>query len=209
MSGIENTTRSAKENPFPMFAEALVNPDGFVEAQEARGQAQVVASQQLPTEGDWDALEALGFVKGEPVEGDDLFVNATIPEGWYKEATSHSMYSAIKDERGVERASVGYKAAFYDRWARITVKRVGNDIASGLVYGDEPVAKPALWDVLTVEERGEALRWAKHFLQDRIDFATQFGKLEDEYYANQIARGEQAVKLLSDLWDAQVTVDGQ
>lgn len=192
-----------------MFAEALMGGDRFVENQEARGQAQVVASQQLPAQGDWDALEKLGFVKGEPVEGDDLFVNATIPEGWYKEATEHSMYTVIKDERGVERVSVGYKAAFYDRWAQISVKNVGSGIASSLVYGEAAVAKPELWDVLTLEERGEALRWSKHYLQDRIDFATQFGKLEDEYYVNQITRGKQAAELLSALWDAQVAADGQ
>ncbi len=206
---IENTARTAKENPMAMFAEALMGGDRFVETQEARGQAQVVASQQLPAEGDWEALEALGFIKGEPVEGDDLFVNATIPEGWYKEATNHSMYSVIKDERGVERVTVGYKAAFYDRWAQINTKNVGNDIANSLVYGDDPVTKPALWDVLTVEERGESLRRVKSHLQERTEFVEQFGKGDDEYYSNQIARGEQAVKLLSDLWDAQVTADGQ
>ncbi|MFF7293157.1 hypothetical protein ACFY9N_11565 [Microbacterium sp. NPDC008134] len=196
MTGIENTSAT---DPLILFAEALGNPGGFVEAQEARGQAQVVASEQLPTEADWDALTALGFTKGDPVPGDDLFVYATIPDGWTKEPTDHSMYSVIKDERGVERVSIGYKAAYYDRWANMHVKYVGSDIALHLVYGDGDIVKPPLWDVLTESERSEAVARAKSHLQERAEFIEQYGKGEDDYYANQLRRAESTVALLESL----------
>jgi hypothetical protein len=85
----------------------------FILAQEAAGQKALVRSEALPSKGDWDSLEAMGIVKGESV--DDLFCHATLPDGWSKVASNHSMWSYLKDERGLTRASVFYKAAFYDR----------------------------------------------------------------------------------------------
>lgn len=180
-----------------MFAEALMGGDRFVENQEARGQAQVVASEQLPAQGDWAMLEALGFVKGEPVEGDDLFVHATIPEGWYKEATEHSMYTVIKDERGVERVSVGYKAAFYDRWAQISVKNVSWDIVSKLSYSKGELVAPEYWDKLTPAERELALVEArKQSAQYREDADRMHG---DEYWEDRARRSQQAAEFLDKL----------
>ena len=180
-----------------MFAEALLGGDRFVENQEARGQAQVVASQQLPSQGDWDALEKLGFVKGEPVEGDDLFVNATLPEGWYKEATEHAMYTVIKDERGIERVSVGYKAAFYDRWAQISIKNVSWDIVSKLSYSKGELVAPDYWDKLTPAERELALVEArKQAVQYREDADRMHG---DEYWEERAQRSQQAAEFLDKL----------
>lgn len=190
---IENTTTT---DPLLLFAEAMGNPGGFIEAQEARGQAQVVNSQQLPAEGDWEALEALGFVKGDPVGGDDLFVNAFIPEGWTKEATDHSMYSVIKDERGVERVQVGYKAAFYDRWARITVKNVAWDVVSKLTYGDEMKA-PEYWDKLTPAEQERSLMAAHRQLDHaKEDSARMPG---EEYWTEKVKRNQKVVDFLDKL----------
>lgn len=197
MSGIENTTRTSRENPMAMFAEALMGGDRFVENQEARGQAQVVASQQLPAEGDWEALEALGFVKGEPVPGDDLFVNATIPEGWYKEATEHSMYSVIKDERGIERVTVGYKAAFYDRWARITIKRIGWEAISDLTYGEGEMKAPDYWSKLTELEREQALSAArKQLAQAKEDAERMPG---EEYWTDKVTRNQRVADFVEQL----------
>lgn len=56
-----------------------------------------------------------------PVPGDDLFVYVKFPEGWTKKRTDHSMYTDLLDPQGRVRGSIGYKAAFYDRWARMTV----------------------------------------------------------------------------------------
>lgn len=97
-------------------AAAAATPGG-IEAQEAAGQAWLIASSSLPSQmHDGRAVfESLGFVFGAPV--DDLFITATLPPGWQKKATEHSMNSVILDEQGRERVSVFYKAAFYDRRA--------------------------------------------------------------------------------------------
>lgn len=97
---------------------------GGIEAQEAQGQRRFVASESLPIEClrcTREQLEELGIILGEPV--DDLFIQAKLPQGWKKVASDHSMWSYLHDEKGRERASIFYKAAFYDRSAHISLKR--------------------------------------------------------------------------------------
>ena len=96
----------------------IVGTSAAIENQEKRGQAQVVHSEILPrdTRGiTRQQLERIGFVLGANI--DDLFVEATLPAGWQKQPTDHSMWSKILDDQGRERFSVFYKAAFYDRSA--------------------------------------------------------------------------------------------
>ena len=93
---------------------------GGIEAQEAQGQKNFVASETLPIECIFctrEQLEQMGILFGEEV--DDLFVEVQLPEGWKKVPTSHSMWSKLLDGQGRERASIFYKAAFYDRSAHI------------------------------------------------------------------------------------------
>lgn len=52
-------------------------------------------------------------------EADDLFWNVTLPEGWEIKATDHCMWNDLLDNKGRERATFFYKAAFYDRDAFI------------------------------------------------------------------------------------------
>lgn len=99
---------------------------GAIEAQEAQGQRSFVNSTQIPIDGNYTKdyqkqLKALGFVLGEPT--DDLFMQAELPEGWKKEASDHSMWSYIVDDKGRRRASIFYKAAFYDRSAHMGLER--------------------------------------------------------------------------------------
>jgi hypothetical protein len=98
------------------------NPDA-IRAQEALGQQELVNSAQLPTlvRGDKAKLEAAGVVFGDPCEGDPLFCEAWLPAGWQKKPTEHAMWSTLVDADGKERASIFYKAAFYDRSAFINV----------------------------------------------------------------------------------------
>jgi hypothetical protein len=95
--------------------------------QEAAGQATFVNSTTLPKEG----LTEPGILatrKPFVPEGiiikddvDDLFVNVELPKGWTKKANpGHSMWSYLLDEQGRCRAGIFYKAAFYDRNARIS-----------------------------------------------------------------------------------------
>ena len=96
---------------------------GGIEAQEAAGQAMLVASgAQLPKDIQSGLTReqitaATGIQFGE--DADDIFVNVTLPPGWKLKATSHSMWSDLLDDQGRKRAGVFYKAAFYDRNAHI------------------------------------------------------------------------------------------
>ena len=101
------------------FANAIAaSTPGGIEAQEAAGQRAMAATQNLPREGlNREMMEELGFVFGENVDG--LFVSAKFPEGWTIKPTSHSMHSDLLDDKGRKRASIFYKAAFYDRNANI------------------------------------------------------------------------------------------
>lgn len=99
---------------------------GMIEASERRGQRELVDSTVLPADLNDDRredFERLGFVFGEPVEDDPLFLSATLPEGWKKRLTDHSMWSEIVDEKDRPRVLVFYKAAFYDRGAHMELVR--------------------------------------------------------------------------------------
>lgn len=116
----------------PAALSALMNDDldnfrvastpGGIEAQEAQGQKNFLASESIPIQCPKEELEKLGFVFGEPV--DDLFIKCKLPDGWKIEATDHSMWSTILDNKGKERASIFYKAAFYDRSAFLRLDEV-------------------------------------------------------------------------------------
>lgn len=110
----ENTTEAVRKNPLM----AMIGSRG-IEAQEARGQRQLVESTSFPTKGRQDAeLIAMGFELGEPYSDDLMFRDAKLPAGWKKKASDHSMWSYIVDDQGRRRVAIFYKAAFYDRNAR-------------------------------------------------------------------------------------------
>lgn len=117
------------------------NPNA-IERQEEQGQQELVNGSQLPRylRGSWKKEEAiedylkLGIEVWIPFKGkmsrifkaanldldkDALFISAKLPDGWKLEATDHSMWSHLLDVKGNKRASIFYKAAFYDRDAFI------------------------------------------------------------------------------------------
>ena len=150
--------------------------DAYITGMEAAGQAQLVAaSSMMPAEGDWDALAALGFGTPEPTS-DELFVKTTLPSGWTKGATEHDMHSSVLDERGVERVSVFYKAAFYDRRANFYVTNVGHSLSTAAIYGDCEPALPSQWDVLTEEERGQFARSLQAYMKQVEEHPDIYGK---------------------------------
>lgn len=176
---IENTSQ---RDPIVHLTGALGGTDEYITGMEAAGQRQLVASTKLPAkasgfntsygEDGWAEFEALGFRKGEPVEGDPLFVEATLPEGWSKQAGHGSMGSYVVDERGVRRVSVFYKAAFYDRRADMHLINVGWNLATEVLYGDGTAALPEQWDVLDAVERAEFERALEHAIQDSKEHPT-------------------------------------
>lgn len=109
----------------PMLGWLFGGNPGAIEAQEAEGQKEPANSSQLPKKVNSprgsDAIkkyEELG-IKVDGSGSDDLFLNVTLPAGWAVKPTDHSMWSHLVDAEGKERASIFYKAAFYDRGALI------------------------------------------------------------------------------------------
>lgn len=160
--GIDNTTRRMQEDPSErllLLGESMITGDAetFITGQERAGQAQLVASELLPSEyhGARTTWEALGFTFGEPVDGDPLFMHATLPAGWQKKATDHAMGSVIVDALGRERVSVFYKAAWYDRKAHMNLVSVSWYVTCHVEY-DGPMVISDEW--ATREAVLEAMR---------------------------------------------------
>lgn len=147
---------------YPAELKLLAGIGNGIPEMERAGQQQLVASTVLPAamDGEDAPFEALGFTFGEQVPGDPLFRQATLPEGWTREGTEHAMHSVIKDERGIARVGVFYKAAFYDRRADMSIMNVGFQFETAWVYGDEtPEFNPLftdaeLLDILKAAESG-------------------------------------------------------
>lgn len=131
---MKKVTDTTKIDPALILLEAMARggAPGMIEAQEARGQREAVNSDQLPTKGllgaDRATWEAMGIKILEPDAGttsskDALFTAVELPKGWKKEATDHSMWNNLVDDKGRIRATFFYKAAFYDRDAHISSSR--------------------------------------------------------------------------------------
>lgn len=104
----------------PLLNLAVGSVRGGIEADEKNGQMQLAASSQLPMQGLTEAAKNLGIEVIGPSKGDSLFCDVRLPAGWKIVPTDHSMWSELQDEKDVKRASIFYKAAFYDRSAFIT-----------------------------------------------------------------------------------------
>jgi hypothetical protein len=125
------------------LAETFINlltasEPGGIERQERMGTASLARkSSQEPAHLPKDMgsngrtiLEACGVVFGKDV--DDLFIQATLPEGWSIKASDHRLYSHVLDSAGRERAEIFYKDTSYDRSADLRVRcryTIGNSTA--------------------------------------------------------------------------------
>lgn len=124
----KNTTESTYNNPVDFLIESqVVGASGAIEHQKARGQDELVNSDVLPVrcfDEDWQKkLERYGVQFLEVIEDDPIFQEVILPQGWKKVPTDHSMWSDLIDDKGRKRASIFYKAAFYDRSAHISLSR--------------------------------------------------------------------------------------
>lgn len=171
---IRNTTRLVEESP----AEGMILAMD-IEGSERRGQAELLRSTTLPVRlidgTDADFL-ALGFTFGAAVPGDDLFREATLPEGWARTSSDHAMWSSIVDTRGIRRVAIFYKAAYYDRAAHMALVNVGHKAASEAIYGDEAITRESLrLDVLTSDEIAEARICVRRMREDIAQHPTIYG----------------------------------
>jgi len=117
---------TAKQDPLLTLLGAMAEgPSNYIENTEKRGQGEFVGSDTLPTnfnhcKNGKEIMESWGGVKfGSVIENDPMFQYVELPDGWKKVSTDHSMWSKLLDDKGRERASIFYKAAFYDREAFI------------------------------------------------------------------------------------------
>ncbi|HET6636794.1 MAG TPA: hypothetical protein VFH77_17385 [Streptomyces sp.] len=201
---IRNTEDDAKDPVHALlFIAAATGPGGTsraIEEQEKAGQAQVVNSDQLPTNlyGQSEAdFEALGFTFGDLDPSDPLFRPATLPDGWKREASDVDMWSYIVDERGRRRVSVFYKAAFYDRRAHAGLLAVADYVhecarTSKAVITDDVWATPAA--IVEAARDGMELaarRGARYTETGDTEWAAE-EQAKVEQYATIIARFETA-----------------
>lgn len=121
----DNTTDLARKDPNMRHWVLSGNP-AAIENQEREGQKQLVNSDVLPSGSEKGAIEVLtkaGVKFGPLVPDDSLFQFVELPNGWKKVPTAHDMWSHLLDEKGRKRASIFYKAAFYDRRAGLNIER--------------------------------------------------------------------------------------
>ena len=134
------------------LAHAGMTSDDIV-ASEKAGRDALIASAQLPKEGNWDLLKSWGLkITGE---AGDLFFEVELPPGWSKQATSHDMNSWLVDDKGRRRANIFYKAAYYDTKAEITP--IERRFTSGKDYGSEDYSKDVIRCVITDRARDKTL----------------------------------------------------
>jgi hypothetical protein len=108
------------------FLEGMMGEQYPIERQEARGQREacgdgmnVFLACDVPDGTDEQLLELGIRFEGE---GDGVMRPAVLPEGWTLRPTEHSMWNELVDDRGRKRASMFYKAAYYDRKAHLRLE---------------------------------------------------------------------------------------
>lgn len=139
---IENT---ADREPLIHVAGMLGGTERYITEMESAGQSQLVNSDRLPTDrGDDAPFLELGFTFGDPEQGDPMFCPATLPDGWKREGSDHAMWSYLVDGLGRRRASIFYKAAFYDRRAFMRMETPSSYVQSKLWDGT-PVLLDEEW----------------------------------------------------------------
>lgn len=163
MTEVTNTTEEALRDPGLMLAKAAIfGSSRSIEMQERQGQQELVASSVLPADSisrdGWEILERWGVHVLGAVDGDPMFRRVLLPEGWRVKATDHAMWTKLRDERDRERASIFYKAAFYDRSAHFTLEhavKVGREWGAGPYSYFVKVAGEEVFRGPTIEEKVE------------------------------------------------------
>jgi hypothetical protein len=134
--------RDTRRDIIPIPAVHGLSVPGGIEEQEAEGAAamQQGTCEVIPAQGaSEEELTALGFVLGPIDPNDKLFRQATLPAGWKRAGTGHSMHTDIVDELGRTRVGIFYKAAWYDRRADLHIKTVSGYVGHCLYAETMPV----------------------------------------------------------------------
>ncbi|MER6575771.1 hypothetical protein [Nonomuraea sp. NPDC001023] len=197
---MSNPHNTSKIDPLLLLADALGSDGltGSIARMEAQGQRQIVNSTVLPARmnyGTEDELIALGFKLGDKVEGDPLFRQVTLPNGWKREGSDHAMWSYVVDELGRRRVSVFYKAAFYDRGAFLNVNTVYGYVGECLSEQRQPIGD----DVWATPKALYAA--AVGVIAQNAKYLEMYSHREDEYGR------ERAAELRAEIAAAQALID--
>jgi len=198
----ENTTARAPE--LHMLGLLSEGSDGYIGGMEVAGQRQLVASASLPTRTDGrdDEFLKLGFTFGAPNPADPLFREATLPDGWHKESSDHSMWSYVVDDLGRRRVAVFYKAAFYDRDAFMRLETVYG-YARNLAYEEKLPAYDDTW--CTREVFAEQVSALRQELVEHMEQAVDMAKTRsDDYWPGRAAELKDELAK-HDAWAAKVS----
>ncbi|MGI5155771.1 hypothetical protein [Microbispora sp. CA-102843] len=166
--------RNTRDQIIPIPAIHGVHVPGAIEEQEAEGAAAMQRGdcEIIPAKGASDEeLTALGFTLGPVDANDPLFRQATLPPGWKRAGTGHSMHTDIVDEHGRKRIGIFYKAAWYDRRADLSITTVYGYVADCLYRDTVPIlddswatreAVLAALDSISKYEQERADEWSGH-----------------------------------------------
>lgn len=115
----KKTTNTSKE---PRLEWLFGGNPNAIYNQESEGQKELNNSDQLPRKCNSpkginivEQYKLMGIEVLNESDGDELFLDVKMPDGWRKDATGHSMWNNLVDDKGRIRGVFFYKAAFYDR----------------------------------------------------------------------------------------------
>lgn len=168
------------------------NPNAIL-AQEEQGQRELIESDQLPAQTNYPRglntalqYESMGIKVIGNTEGDDLFLDVVLPTGWKKEATDHSMWNKLKDDKGRVRATFFYKAAFYDRKAMVNF-----------------IQRYNIEEQYYEQEKNPEVEWDCARNLQVIDSTTEAVLFEGEKYFSMDAEAKAKAKIIAHHWLAE------
>jgi len=108
---------------YMLMALAMGGEENAIEIMEKKGQMEAVNSSRVSKKmfPDKSLWESLGF-KFKDIPNDDVLYEAELPEGWKVIPTEHQMWNNIVDKNNMVRATMFYKASFYDRDSHMSLE---------------------------------------------------------------------------------------
>ncbi len=180
---MKKATNTSLKEVFPSWL--LGGNPNAIEAQEARGQQELIESLQLPRKCNSprginaaEQYHKMGIKVFTTSKDDDIFMGVKMPTGWKKVATDHSMWNNLVDDKGRIRATIFYKAAFYDRDSFINFE---TRYQTGCDYFNDEKNPEKDWDqarIAYVKDAniGEKIWTSEKHFSDGQDKAYQDGK---------------------------------
>lgn len=115
---------------------------------------------------------------------DELFYKVILPDGWAINNTDHNMWNNVTDDKGRERFTFFYKAAFYDRDAFTNFNQRYTIVEERVI----PEGITDIYEELTYEERKTLKKYicvkdADGTVLFKTEPVDQVGNYTEDYYA--------------------------